>query len=215
MAGLQKPSPELYNSWISSRIRSSAVRVLTSGPHPTSQRCHVKIFDFAMAVPAKPGPASLKACRLARPPSPKGKAFCCLTTRGLSERCASFPATPASPRWRASNLRFEPCHPAGGGITLPLAKLPCEWGSTPEGDRAPRSCCALIVAASVIHQEPGSLPSRLLTQARHLPIHMGRLGRTMGTNQQLAVCRLDSHLSLPPWGRWILPELLAIPAEDG
>ena len=84
LAGLQKPSPELYNSWISSRIRPSAVRVLTSGPHPTSQRCHVKIFDFAMAVPAKPGPASLKACRLARPPSPRGKAFCCLTIRGLA-----------------------------------------------------------------------------------------------------------------------------------
>ena len=52
---------------------------------------------------------------------------------GFDEVTHSFPVAHASPRWRASNLRFEPCHPAGGGITLPLAKLPCEWGSTPKG----------------------------------------------------------------------------------
>ena len=190
LAGLQKPSPELYNSRISSRIQSSAVRVLTSGPHPTSQRCHVKIFDFAMAVPAKPGPASLKACRLARPPSPRGKAFCCLTTRGLSGYCASSSAA------MLPHVSGEV--PAGRKVTLPLAKLSalCADGmarikdsshATPEGDRAPRPCHAYIAAASAGKQERGALPSRGCA-ARHLPIHMGRLGSTARPSRQMAVC---------------------------
>ena len=99
------------NHLISSRIRPSAVRVLTSGPHLTSLRCHVKIFDFAMAVPAKPEPASLKACRLARPPSPKGKATGVPTTRDLLKRdvAQTGPCFPTCVG--GSTLR----HPVGGG----------------------------------------------------------------------------------------------------
>ena len=179
LAGLQKPSPELYRSWISSRIRSSAVRVLMSGPHPTSQRCHVKIFDFAMAVPAKPGPASLKACRLARPPSPKGKAFCSLTTRDLLGCSASFPVTPASPREWGSTLRQEGNFAFGKVIPAPwagMARLESKIRGAPprRGIGHPCPCCAYIVPHPSANRN--EVPFRPASRATS-PFTWGGLGR--------------------------------------